>query len=309
MDVFRWSILVFSSSSKVLWLLILLCGLWTEFSVLAKRGRRINIYKQTGGDIVQLRPGARIRGPMMNALKSNSAHRWIRYKDPFGNFVVPYVITGKFQADERRIISGAMRAIEHNTCIRFRKRTNEADFVDVQNRPNEGCYTTVGRSPGRNVVMLEANEDATCVEHDIAIHELMHTIGLWHEQMRYDRDKYIKVHYENIDPIYYSQFEKVSSTESTTYGVPYDYQSVMHYAKDAFAERPGLITMETFDTKYQNLIGHVKDASPSDYVKICSIYSCKQCMGNVFTGPPSRPMGTTHHPTAPALFWANDMEG
>lgn len=39
------------------------------------------------------------------------------------------------------------------------------------------CYTTVGRSPGRNIVMLEANDEATCVEHDIAVHELMHTIG------------------------------------------------------------------------------------------------------------------------------------
>ncbi|KAH7730928.1 CRE-NAS-5 protein [Aphelenchoides avenae] len=188
------------------------------------------------------------------------------------------------EPDERRIISGAMRAIERNSCIRFRKRSNEADFVDIQNKPNEGCYTTVGRSPGRNIVMLEANDEATCVEHDIAVHELMHTIGLWHEQMRYDRDKYIKIHYENIDPIYYSQFEKISSAESTTYGVPYDYRSVMHYAKDAFAERPGLVTMETLDKKYQAVIGKVKDAAPSDYIKICSIYGCKQCLGKPFSG-------------------------
>ena len=40
----------------------------------------------------------------------------------------------------------------------------------------------------------------SCVEVDIVVHELMHAIGLWHEHMRYDRDDYIKVHYENIDP-------------------------------------------------------------------------------------------------------------
>lgn len=58
----------------------------------------------------------------------------------------------------------------------------------------------VDRSPGVNVVMLETNELATCLLHQTVIHELMHTIGLWHEQMRYDRDKYIHVHYENISP-------------------------------------------------------------------------------------------------------------
>lgn len=38
------------------------------------------------------------------------------------------------------------------------------------------CYTTVGRMPGQNIVMLESNNLATCIEHDIVIHELMHTV-------------------------------------------------------------------------------------------------------------------------------------
>lgn len=79
--------------------------------------------------------------------------------------------------------------------------------------------------------MLEANNVATCVEHDIVIHELFHTIGLWHEHMRHDRDEYITVRYDKIEPAFYSQFEKISKFESTTYNVEYDYQSVMHYSK------------------------------------------------------------------------------
>lgn len=62
------------------------------------------------------------------------------------------------------------------------------------------CYTSVGRFPGRNVVMLEANSLATCIEYDIVLHELLHAVGLWHEHMRKDRDQFIKVHYESIQP-------------------------------------------------------------------------------------------------------------
>lgn len=33
---------------------------------------------------------------------------------------------------------------------------------------------------------------------------------------------------------------------------------------------------------FQNVIGNVKDASPSDYVKICSMYKWSKCMGKRF---------------------------
>lgn len=48
----------------------------------------------------------------------------------------------------------------------------------------------------------------SCVEPDIVIHELLHTIGLWHEHMRADRDDYIRVLYKNIEPGMKSKFRK-----------------------------------------------------------------------------------------------------
>uniref|UniRef100_A0A915N8Y3 Metalloendopeptidase n=2 Tax=Meloidogyne TaxID=189290 RepID=A0A915N8Y3_MELJA len=200
-----------------------------------KQGTVINLYEQPGtlrrgpGDIANLWLGGLIVGGfhganIRNAIKANSSNN-----------------------QEHGVIARAMLAIAENTCIKFERRGGEADYVDLKNERGEGCYTMVGRSSGRNIVMLETNEIATCLEYEIVIHELMHTIGLWHEQMRYDRDEYIKVHWENIGPAYLTQFEKVPETDSTTYGVRYDYQSVMHYAKDAFASATGKITMETLD--------------------------------------------------------------
>ena len=59
------------------------------------------------------------------------------------------------------------------------------------------------------------------------MHEFGHALGLWHEQMRFDRDQYIKVLYQNLG-FYQGQYQRVDETVS--HGVPYDYGSVMHYS-------------------------------------------------------------------------------
>jgi hypothetical protein len=61
-------------------------------------------------------------------------------------------------------------------------------------------------------------------------HELGHALGLFHEQSRPDRDNYVTVLTNNINPAAITNFDKSSSTDVQTYGVPYDYGSVMHYA-------------------------------------------------------------------------------
>uniref|UniRef100_A0A1I7THD0 Metalloendopeptidase n=1 Tax=Caenorhabditis tropicalis TaxID=1561998 RepID=A0A1I7THD0_9PELO len=143
-----------------------------------------------------------------------------------------------------------MKKIAENTCIRLIPRTNQPDYAEILNKKGQGCYASIGRFPGKNVVMLESNDDQSCIQEDTVIHELFHVIGLWHEHMRADRDAFINVLYKNIEPAQYPQFEKLSSRDATTYNVPYDYKSVMHYDETAFA-KPGKISMMTKDTKFQ----------------------------------------------------------
>ncbi|KAL7080568.1 hypothetical protein ACQ4LE_000297 [Meloidogyne hapla] len=264
---------------------------WRE--ALKKRGT-LDLLQQRRhtGDIVQLWDEERIK--MRNALRSDSNNRWTRIRDKDGKYVIPFIITGRFTRRQRYTIKRAMDKIADNTCVKFRpRRKNENDYVDIQNKINEGCYTTVGQIRGRQVLMLESGWEESCgwgclltypgcIDHQTVIHELMHKVGLWHEQMRYDRDKYIKIHWENIIPGLENQFGKIGRGQSTTYNLPYDYKSVMQYKKNAGARKENLVTMETIDKRYTDIIGNSKDASPEDYKKICSIYKCNKCMGKKF---------------------------
>ena len=74
------------------------------------------------------------------------------------------------------------------------------------------------------------------------IHEIGHVLGFWHEQSRPDRDEYITIHEENIRTGYKSDFNKINDIDSL--GLPYDFNSIMHYSQYAFA-KPGTITMST----------------------------------------------------------------
>lgn len=61
------------------------------------------------------------------------------------------------------------------------------------------------------------------------IHELGHALGFHHEQSRPDRDDYVRIHTENIKDNQEDNFNKYSTSQINTYGVYYDYSSIMHY--------------------------------------------------------------------------------
>ncbi|UMM11743.1 hypothetical protein L5515_000875 [Caenorhabditis briggsae] len=272
----------------------ILLSLTLIVSVADSRGRRINIYGAENGhsDIVQLRgnsgaqqvyssPIREKRPKFRNALLSNSPLKWSKMQDSDGNYLIPFVISGSYDSVEQKIIKTAMEKIAANTCIRLIPRTNQPDYAEILNKKGQGCYASIGRFPGKNVVMLESNDDQSCIQEDTVIHELFHVIGLWHEHMRADRDAFINVLYKNIEQAQYPQFEKLSSRDATTYNVPYDYKSVMHYDETAFA-KPGKISMMTKDSSFQKVIGHPRDASSNDYKKVCAIYHCSKCMNQNF---------------------------
>ena len=141
------------------------------------------------------------------------------------NCRIPFTIDPAMPNQAR--VTQAIAHWEANTGFRFVARTTEADFVTFQN--GTGCSSAVGRRGGQQFVTLQ---NPGC-DAGRAIHEIGHVVGFWHEQSRQDRDTFVVIHWDKIQPGREHNFNQHIS-DGDDVG-PYDYGSIMHYERDAFS--------------------------------------------------------------------------
>ncbi|OWF49562.1 Zinc metalloproteinase nas-4 [Mizuhopecten yessoensis] len=104
------------------------------------------------------------------------------------------------------------------------------------------------------------------------MHELTHAVGFFHEQSRYDRDKYVEVRWENIMDGKDRDFVAESRNILNTLNAPYDYGSIMHYGAYTFSKNGNPALKALFDDK--GTMGQRDGFSAVDIWKINKLYSC-----------------------------------
>ncbi|KAM7406515.1 hypothetical protein PAMP_000889 [Pampus punctatissimus] len=182
-----------------------------------------------------------------------------------GMVMIPFTVSREFTTYERQKIDYAMKAFHSRTCLRFVPRQNEYDYISIENKA--GCFSALGRTGGRQVLSLNRQG---CIYHGIIQHEINHALGFQHEQTRSDRDYYVRINWENINPQMAYNFYKQNTNNLNT---PYDYSSIMHYGKTAFSIQSGRDSITPIPNANVQ-IGQRQGMSYWDIMRINLLYGC-----------------------------------
>lgn len=174
--------------------------------------------------------------------------------------MVRYVIDPSLTYSERNVLRSAIQHIESRTNVRFYNATGEPTvdptygfnypYINVQNNPKSTTVSNsyVGRIGGKQDLNIGSDCDV-----GVVVHELCHACAMYHEHCRYDRDNYITVYTDNVDPEALDDVRKITSNYYIRGA--FDFNSIMIYGSYTFSKN-GKPTMLKKDgsTFYQNSV-------------------------------------------------------
>lgn len=122
-------------------------------------------------------------------------------------------------------IRRAARYIDNNTCLTFIEHAEfgaVTDFVYIHGN-STGCAALVGRRGGPQRIRLQPFEVGTgCFRFGTIVHEFFHAIGFHHQHNAPDRDRFIRINWENMREDRVSSFSLQNANQVSSFNVAYD---------------------------------------------------------------------------------------
>ena len=160
------------------------------------------------------------------------------YKWPSGK--IYYTIASNMGSINVNKINTAVSEYNNKTNTQWIPRTNQSNYVEFIFGSSNGSdgWAHIGYQGGKQTVSLDQYISVGSV-----IHEMGHTVGLYHEHARKDRDQYVSIQWNNIQDGQAYNFNKYTS--GTDIG-PFNINSVMMYWPNSYSKN-GLPTIKRAD--------------------------------------------------------------
>ncbi|NUO52597.1 MAG: hypothetical protein HOV80_27440 [Polyangiaceae bacterium] len=227
----------------------------------------------TEGDIA-LGPANELEARYAFPSFSNASHATATTKKShlWPGAVIPFEIDSTVSPSRRGVIESAVAHVSTESVVKLRPRTAaDQDYVRfTEDSMDEGCWSYVGRIGGAQALNITG-----CNKMGMAAHEILHAAGFYHEHQRVDRDQYITIVWDELEPSLHKNFQV--PTNSADIG-PYDYDSIMHYPRTAGSMR-GADTIVPKDPTAK--IGKYIGLSALDKSGLAQLYGS----GGIATGP------------------------
>jgi hypothetical protein len=159
------------------------------------------------------------------APRESTARKWT-------NGIVYYKFNENVNLESQARIKKCMRSFENISSLQFIeiKNTNGIKyFCTIKIGENDSC-SNIGMHKNITINIYNILSEPTI------IHELGHLIGLEHEHQRSDRNKYIKIYWENIPKSEYHNFNIRKHNLIPNNLFEYDIRSFMHYNRITFSK-------------------------------------------------------------------------
>jgi len=102
----------------------------------------------------------------------------------------------KLSNSNQEDIKRNLKALQEQTCLDFKEVSDEEKYAAdgvIRFIKDSGCYSGLGRTSSSRISI-----GSGCTRDGTIQHEVMHSLGFHHEQVRPDRDDYVVVHSKNI---------------------------------------------------------------------------------------------------------------
>ena len=145
-----------------------------------------------------------------------------------------YYSLDEIPRDQRDYIYEAIHWIESGSYIQMSPRYNERDYINfkLSSHLEEGvaAYSDyIGRKGGKQEICIST---AYADHVGVIAHEICHAIGMFHEQCRVDRDKYVKINFSKLaseeERYQYKTYADIQ-LQGADIG-PFDFGSIMLYS-------------------------------------------------------------------------------